>query len=67
MSKRQPSPLEVIEARVAQLAAALAVLAPGAAGGPSDPARSPPPGRGSDAGALRGPPPPANDRRSSGP
>jgi hypothetical protein len=64
MSKRQPSPLEVIEARVSQLAAALAVLAPRAADHPSDP---PPPASGADARALRGPAPPANDRRSSGP
>jgi hypothetical protein len=64
MSKRQPSPLEVIEARVAQLAAALAALAPSVASGPSD---LPAPPGGPDARALRGSAPPANDRRSSGP
>jgi hypothetical protein len=61
MRKREPSPLDVLEARVAQLAAALAVLAPAVrAEAAADPAAP-------DARALRGFPPVANDRRSSGP
>jgi hypothetical protein len=60
MSTRQPSPLEVIEARVSQLAAALAVLAPRVAGHPADRASPPPASDGPDARALRAPAPPAN-------
>jgi hypothetical protein len=67
MRRRPPSPLDVLEARVAQLAAALAALAPPLPE-PSDERDKveTPPGPG-DASPLRAPPPPANDPRASGP
>ena len=45
MSKRQPSPLDVLEARVKQLAAALAALAPATAPSESVSTQLDPPNR----------------------